>query len=350
MKRIRYFMLLLCVVASAPAQDLDPVANFFSDGWSFVPPACTPQAFGPAGTVVGTQVNLPETAVPGVDIVPVEIRAWRIACPGGATVIAMDLRDLSGLAGVSLGVDDLEISTAAGTGGEGTLTLAPDAITGHAFPTEAVRYAWANIAAVSPPFLLTRNTYQSIVDNNPQMPPVTVDDMQSEVTIGFFRGGSLLATITVPAAEQMTATPFFDQPPLTGRYSGNWQVEGSADQGILLSISELPDGRLVAFMAWFTFDSDGQATWFTGNNFFEAGDNSVGFDLVTVDGGSFNQPGDADRESVGTATLSVIDCAGLELEFDLVEPGLGADTVTLRRLLAGEIAGYTCRDLHSRQQ
>ena len=350
MRRISFYLLLGCFVSSAFAQDLDPVANFFSDGWSFVPPACTPQAFGPAGTVVSTQVNLPEVALPAVDTVPIAIRAWRIACPGGATVIAMDFRNLSGTPGVSVGVDDLEISTAAGTGGEGTLALAPDAITGHAFPTGAVRYAWANIADVSPPFLLTRNTYQSTVDNNPQMPPVTVADMQSEVTVGFFRGGSLLATITVPPAEEMTATPFFDQPPLTGRHSGNWQVAGSADQGILLSISELADGRLVAFMAWFTFDDDGQASWFTGNNFFEAGDNSVEFELVAVDGGSFNQAGDANRENVGSATLSVADCAELELAFDLSGRGLGADTVALRRLLAGEIAGYTCRDLHSRQQ
>ncbi len=70
--------------------------------------------------------------------------------------------------------------------------------------------------------------------------------------------------------------------------------------------------------------------------------------LASVEDGVFNQTATVNRQTVGTATLSVNHCGELVLEFDLTSQGLGADTVNLRRLFAGEIAGYTCRDLNSR--
>ncbi len=273
MKRILAALILLAP-GFTQAQDLDPLPNFLSDGWAFVPPNCLPFPFGPAGTVVTKQTLMPETNISVVSTILVEIRAWRIACSDGTTVIAMDFRNLSGVNSVVPGIDDLEFMTSTGKFSGASLVIVPTEFPSQGFPNDDVGIFWRNFGNLSAPLLLTRNTFESRFGLNPTNPP-TIDDMQGEITLFFFNKGSIITTLSIPPASQLTSFPFFEEPPLTGRHSGMWVVEGSSDQGINLSVSELTDRRLFVFLTWFTYDQNGGQAWFSGGSFFTPGEHSV---------------------------------------------------------------------------
>lgn len=164
--------------------------------------------------------------------------------------------------------------------------------------------------------------------------------------------------IQVPStASVLTANPRI---PLSGRLSGAWVVNGAADQGFVLSISEMvpdtipefwdlvDDPPLLMFLSWYTFDANGNMLWLTGDAEFKMGASAVTVPVVRVTNGEFMGDKAADREVVGSATITGINCNDLAFEYTLNEIGLGSGTSHLQRIFSLETAGYTCRDLEAR--
>ena len=139
---------------------------------------------------------------------------------------------------------------------------------------------------------------------------------------------------------------------LSGRMSGTWIAEDTADQGFQLSIQELwtsgsPEPH--AFLSWYTFDKDGKLLWLTGAGIFGVmGDDGVFLEMEHVTNGEFLGNKKADRLQLHEAYLFVESCNWLGFSYDLEELGLGKGSIYLKRIFSLETAGYTCRDHESR--
>jgi len=165
-------------------------------------------------------------------------------------------------------------------------------------------------------------------------------------------------TIEVPATAQLLPATGYELP-LSGRLSGNWVIPGTADQGILLSISELvlpdpgindvsPDMPMVIFLAHFTFDSQGRMLWLTGSANLGPGQTQVTIPIEFVAGGEFRGSKRAERTVVGSVTLRSRSCNDLDFVFDYSGVGLGSGETKLKRLFSMEIAGHECQDQAAR--
>lgn len=165
-------------------------------------------------------------------------------------------------------------------------------------------------------------------------------------------------SIDVPATADVLPTPT-PRLPLSGRQSGTWVIEGADDQGFQLAISEqvgkrqdfapaVPDLPLVMFFSQYTFDADGNPLWLVGNAEFEPGASEVTIPIVQVTNGEFRGSTPADREVIGSVTLSSNSCNDVTFEYDYTGLGLGQGSERLQRLFSLETAGYDCRDYEAR--
>jgi hypothetical protein len=163
-------------------------------------------------------------------------------------------------------------------------------------------------------------------------------------------------TIEVPAGSEVLSAPA-PRLPLSGRHSGTWVIEGAADQGFQLAISEpvslyqggSPDdeGRpLMIFFSQYTFDAQARPLWLVGNAEFEPGASAVTIPVAKVASGDFRGSKRASREIVGSVTLTSNSCNDIQFAYDYAD--LGAGTRRLQRLFSLETAGYACRDYEAR--
>jgi len=160
--------------------------------------------------------------------------------------------------------------------------------------------------------------------------------------------------IDVPATADMLSPLTFM--PLSGRLSGNWVTEGAEDQGIILSISEMPEEfpfwlpakPFLMFLSWYTYDELGDPLWLTGAARFAVDTTELTLPIELVTHGEFLGEVTADRDVVGTVTLTGNSCNDLGFEYNLTSLGLGSGNKHLQRLFSLETAGYTCRDLEAR--
>jgi hypothetical protein len=141
--------------------------------------------------------------------------------------------------------------------------------------------------------------------------------------------------------------PQFEYPPLHGRMSGQYTIEGIPASGLVLHIGEQADDTNYAFALFFTY-LDGEPAWVAGNT----GGMEPGFDLVDLDmqylvGGEFFGFGpdlfdddDIDRIPIGWMTIEALDCNTLLLGYDFTESGLGTGVTEANRLV--RVAGYDC--------
>lgn len=158
--------------------------------------------------------------------------------------------------------------------------------------------------------------------------------------------------IDVPATADLLAG-VSPRLPLSGRLAGAWVVEGAADQGVQLAVSgqvragqdDLP---LVIFFSQYTFDTEGRPLWLVGNAEFDPGARKVTIPVLRVIGGEFRGDRPAEREPVGSVTLSSRSCNELRFEWDYGALGLGKGGRSLQRLFSLETAGYECRDYEAR--
>lgn len=164
--------------------------------------------------------------------------------------------------------------------------------------------------------------------------------------------------IEVPATSELWPQPPVDLP-ISGRLSGNWVFEGAADQGVMLAISGrvpagLPgpvppeDQAMVVFMAHYTFDAQGNMLWLTGAADIAEGQNRVTIPIENVTNGEFRGEKVADREIVGSVTITSNSCNNLTFEYDYASLGLGHGIKTMHRLFSLETAGYDCRDYEAK--
>jgi len=187
--------------------------------------------------------------------------------------------------------------------------------------------------------------------------PVTAEEYNGRFELRLFHAKALnrpILKIPVPATSELFATP--GPMPLNGRLSGMWVAENAADQGFVLSFSELVpeqmpeparlwERELLLFLSWSTFDLDGEPLWLTGAGRYLPGDSKVSLELVLVTDGRFMGSVEATRIAAGTVELTAVSCNRLDVDYDLDPIGLGSSSMQLKRLFSLEIAGYACRDL-----
>lgn len=348
MRVITALFLIVFIHIDGSAQLLDPRENFLSDGLSFVPPNCLTNPFpGPSGNVITSDVGFPTTGDVNGPTTIVRLNIWRVRCPeSNRSSVMVRFINLSGnlLEAPALG----PILISAGPDDFAGGILRPFANDASFVEQVTIQADWLSNGGVS-------EAYQLNYTNFPEGPPSTLDadEYQQSLDITFFgfdNNGNLLPFLSVNtlSIDDANGNQQFPLPPLTGRHNGNWVVQDTSDQGILVSVGELPNRELVLFIAWFTYGPSGEQAWYTGNALFSIGDNSVTFNLTRGMGGEFQGNTPANRETVGTATLAVSSCAELIFDFDLSSIGQGTGSSILQRLFAGETAGYVCRDLDSR--
>ena len=147
--------------------------------------------------------------------------------------------------------------------------------------------------------------------------------------------------------------------PLSGRQSGTWVIDGAANQGFQLSISEqvgrrtdfapgIPDLPLVVFFSQYTFDAESRPLWLVGNAQFAPGSSQVTIPVTRVSNGEFRGSEPAEREPAGSVILTSRSCDDMGFEYDYTALGLGAGSRRLQRLFSLETAGYDCRDYQAR--
>jgi hypothetical protein len=175
---------------------------------------------------------------------------------------------------------------------------------------------------------------------------------------GAFRLWLNYLRIAVPATAELLPEP--GPPlPLSGRHSGTWVIEGAANQGFQLSISEQVGGRtdfvggipelpLVLFFSQYTFDAESRPLWLVGNAEFQPGATRVTLPVFRVSEGQFRGGKPADRERIGQVTLTSRSCNNVAFRYDYSSLGLGAGSRRLQRLFSLETAGYDCRDYEAR--
>jgi hypothetical protein len=92
--------------------------------------------------------------------------------------------------------------------------------------------------------------------------------------------------------------------------------------------------------------TDGNLLWLTGA--FEIGDTQITIEIELVTNGEFLGTKVADREVVGSVSITANDCNDLSFNYELNDIGLGSGNERLERLFSLETAGYVCRDLDAR--
>ena len=127
----------------------------------------------------------------------------------------------------------------------------------------------------------------------------------------------------------------------TGVLSGSWWSAARGGEGQFIKF-ETVGSRNVASVAYFTYTSDGNATWLVGNADLPIGARSVTVPLVTGSGARFGtafRAGDVRVAAAGSVTLTFVSCDNLRLTY----AGAQSFGLELTRLV-GPLVGAPCRD------
>ena len=128
--------------------------------------------------------------------------------------------------------------------------------------------------------------------------------------------------------------------PIDGSISGTYLVLDLKDQGFFVTVSENPQGEPFVFIAWFTFDSNGQPLWLVGVDFLDPGDTSTSMTMERIEGLNFLDFSDesALRTDFGVMTFTALDCNTLRGDYDFGVNGTGS----LEILRLTSIQGREC--------
>ena len=125
----------------------------------------------------------------------------------------------------------------------------------------------------------------------------------------------------------------------TGSMSGAWWNPARSGEGQLVTF-ETVGTRHVAFFSYFTYSSQGTATWLVGNVDYEPGAMRIEIPVFTGSGARFGadfRAGDVRVAPAGTVTLEYVSCARMGLRYAGPEPF----DVDLVRLI-GPLNGLEC--------
>lgn len=369
MKTRAFFLLpLLALIAWGPvAAD----ANFFSNPHLPYPPACVREiGANPASALAVGRVKFHESEIHLFDLqsgnrIPVVFAAYRSPCSEpNRSLIWLEFRLIGNYAGRAV---ELElpyfvaeprqyhrfrmnlVTEPNGWGAWGYverehtyLVSKPNVLEGH-FGDASPERRWL--------FLLDNGPDRSA--DTPGWWSLSPSDYNAA-----FRLWINLLSIEVPAMAELL--PQADLPlPLSGRHSGTWVIEGAANQGFQLSVSEqvgrrtdfapgIPELPLVIFFSQYTFDAESRPLWLVGNAEFEPGSSEITIAVARVSNGEFRGSRPADRETVGSVTLTSNSCNDLTFDYDYRSLGLGTGSARMQRLFSLETAGYDCRDYDAR--
>ncbi len=128
--------------------------------------------------------------------------------------------------------------------------------------------------------------------------------------------------------------------PWDGSLSGTYTVDGLNDQGFFVTVGENPSGRFL-FVAWFTFDQDGEPLWLVGVDNVEPGQTTIDLTMERVAGLPFLDFSDnrADREVFGSMTFSAPACGQLSTSYDFGTRGSGQLDLSLLTDIEGRDCG-----------
>ncbi|MEM9533370.1 MAG: PQQ-dependent sugar dehydrogenase [Pseudomonadota bacterium] len=145
--------------------------------------------------------------------------------------------------------------------------------------------------------------------------------------------GSRVFLLSDGPAAQGTATP------IDGSLSGTYVVEGLNDQGFFVTVGSNANGTFV-FIAWFTFDEQGNPRWLVGVDDIEDGATEVTLTMQEINGLPFLDFSDnlATRNEFGTMTFRSGVCGRFDADYDFGANGTG--TLQLDKLT--NIEGRDC--------
>lgn len=336
------FSVLFCL----PAHAQDIAENYLSNYTSPIPPACV------TNLQVLDEFNFSDSQVISQFIVTwvntdyqeqdLEITVWQKGCPeNGRRVLIMDLELLDNQDGyLDLALMPFPWGRIPGDqtryrfrlNVEPNTNEAEDDVTGIIYEGSKTSY-----------FLDTQAPLAANFDWNQVMLASQYNDaFQLELD----DPDNFTSTVQIPAYHNNLGA--FDMT-LTGRLSGNWVTPSASDQGFVLAFEELADeSEGLFFLSWYTYDSNGNLLWLTGANTYDLHSAEVSFDIELVTNGQFLGAKTADRQVIGSGTISAYNCNDLELSYNLNAMGLGSGTILLRRLFSLEIQGYACGDSATR--
>ena len=336
MKTLLAFLLILFYLdGSAQLLDRD-LPNSFTYP-SVIPYGClkvvpSVRSAPPSGTFFDSQVLVADNGATGL----VRIRAWRIGCHepnASAIVVNFDLGSGSPVIRypeVSLVTPDFEIRPAglfafARTGFYDSRGASLEPMNDQLLPTLVEGFSF-------------------VVDTDSDAIAKQQYNDALELRLRWPSGPSI--AIDVHEFDPALDPPQFTNPPLHGRYTGQWIVEGLPRQGLVLQVGELPPDRNFLFLTMFTY-LDGAPTWVVGNVDFPVGTASVTVNMWRLEGGEFfTEPlgsyarEDVIQERLGTMTISARHCNVIDAEIDFSESGFGVVSRRFERLI--RIAGYDC--------
>ena len=130
--------------------------------------------------------------------------------------------------------------------------------------------------------------------------------------------------------------------PIDGSMSGTYLVLDLNDQGFFVTVSENAEGEPFVFIAWFTFDDNGQPLWLVGVDFLDPGDTATSMTMQRIEGLKFLDFSDesAVRTDFGVMTFTALDCNTFRGDYDFGINGSGS--LDILRLTS--IQGRECGD------
>lgn len=129
--------------------------------------------------------------------------------------------------------------------------------------------------------------------------------------------------------------------PVNKGHAGAWLNPATAGQGFFVGVFRRGEQQTPGvFVAWFTFDANGDATkfagegqrWFVGQGTIKSDEPSVAeVTLFQTTGGTFNEPFPENQppaDEVGSMTLQFLDCSNGTVSFELFADMSGTDTLS----------------------
>lgn len=346
-------------------------SNFFSNPYLPYPPACVQEmTVDPAGARMAQSVEFHESEIDLLDVrsgdrVPVSLKAYRSACsePNRSLIWL----EFSLIGDYAERVVELELPYAVAEPRPYhtylmNLVAEPNGWGAWGYVDREHTYLVSEPTSLEDYFGDTPpgRRWLFLLDNGPDRSADTPGWWSlspSDYNAAFLLRLNFLS-IEVPATADLLPRSVASLP-LSGRQSGTWVIDGAANQGFQLSISEqvgrrtdfapgIPDLPLVVFFSQYTFDAESRPLWLVGNAQFAPGSSQVTIPVTRVSNGEFRGSEPAEREPAGSVILTSRSCDDLGFEYDYTALGLGAGSRRLQRLFSLETAGYDCRDYEAR--
>jgi len=120
---------------------------------------------------------------------------------------------------------------------------------------------------------------------------------------------------------------------VTGSFTGWWGQPDHENQGLIVSVSQLPSGGKTAVIYWANYDNEGNPTWFFAQGGIQG--DKIQADLYQFDGVTFLQADDPNNnpgEIVGTLEVQFSNCVDGDVSFNTPNVIVGTGGFRVARL------------------